>query len=127
RCCFILKSCVEIEVRWPRSEGRDFQGTKRRASGLLQSNFQAFEGGARIWKTRPGGFLNLVDDLVVTVRVVMEEDQFFDAGVLADANSLLPGAVSPAFFLFSELLPGVLRIVDEDVGAAGEVADGPVA
>src|SRR3569623_2092986 len=57
---------------------------------------------------------------VVVRRIVVVEDELADAGRLGQARALLRRRVAPAAHV-RVLLDGVLRVVDEDVGAAREL------
>lgn len=52
----------------------------------------------------------------------MEENELLHARLIADVHTFFPRAVSPALFLIAELLPAVLRVVDEGVRAARQFA-----
>src|SRR5262245_42127551 len=71
--------------------------------------------------------LELVNFRVTPIRIVMEEDQIADAGFLADADALLPRVVSPAAIAPADLIPGILAVENESIGAAGEFQNRPIA
>src|SRR5690349_16444959 len=68
-------------------------------------------------------FLNdLIDAGIVVVGVVMKQDQFFGAAFHHDVYGLAPVAVSPAALAGFVFFRKILRVVDEQVGAGGELA-----
>ena len=65
---------------------------------------------------------HFVDDDVAVVGIVMVEDEFLDAALLGDIDGLAPVAVSPAAAASFVFVGKILRVVDEHVGAFGQIA-----
>ena len=50
----------------------------------------------------------------------MKEHQLFHARLFANFHALFPGAVSPTFSGVGQFIARVLRIINQDIGAARE-------
>ena len=72
-----------------------------------------------------GGSPDAVHEDIVMVGIVVEQDQGLDVRRIGQSDPLLPGRVSPAF-VRRELLVGVRRVVDHDVGALNQAQDAAV-
>lgn len=90
---------------------------------LADEHFHAF-GGSANFRIVVASFLNnFVDQDVVVVRVVMEEHEFFCAAFHDNIDRFTPMAVSPAAFVRLVFFWKVLRVIDENVGTRGQLAD----
>src|SRR5437762_2372194 len=109
---------------------RAADGTIRREN-LSEFNLQPFPGrldhelAFALGHDVPAFSQNLVELAVETHRVVVEEDELFDAGLDRKFERELVEAVSPAQLRFV-LVDRVLRVVDQDVHPAEEIAEVPV-
>src|SRR6266849_6268604 len=91
-------------------------------AGRAEGNDHAFAGGEDGVKFLAGVAQNGVHDAVGGIRIVVEEDEGLGAHFLGHADTVEPTGMAPAAASAGELLGRVLRVVDEDVGAGGELA-----
>ncbi len=97
---------------------------KEKGEQQLQLDLHPFSGGAYFGIVVSGFVDDLVDDGVGVIGIVMEEHEFFGAALHDYINGFAPVAVSPAAAMRFVFFGKILRIVDEDVRAFCQFADG---
>src|SRR6266478_9205049 len=91
-------------------------------AGRAEGDDHAFAGGEDGVKFLAGVAQNGVHDAVGGIRIVVEEDEGLGANFLGHADTVEPTGMAPTAAGAGELLRRVLSVVDENVGASGELA-----
>ena len=101
----------------PRSSQRDVD------AALAQRDRHSLRCGPRCRKLLPRGGQELIDLLIGRIRIVVEQDQVLRLYLSCDLRAFEPTRMAPTLPRGRELLGRVLRVVDQDVCAAGELPE----
>jgi len=92
-------------------------------AAFAEEDGHAFGRGPGGGKFLAGGGEEAVHNFVGGIGIMVEEDEIARFRFARDFHAFEPARVAPAFAFGGELLGGILGVVNEDVGAVGELAE----